>query len=322
MNYNYVVAGNVMLDCVRFADGSEHAQESIGGPATFAYSGVKLWTDEVLQCSNVGADYEPLFKPWIEKNDVITDGFKVICDRCNHSFLVYKEDGTYGAGSTSFDNNEEYKWLKHDAFQDFGYMKTKPEEIAQFTKDHKVKGVYVAQNADLTFWKKLSEIKKRDGFKLMWEIEGPWALKHYLDRVYDIARESVDIFSINIEEAQNLFEAEGDEECIRSLQTMDVDMTLFRVGARGAYIVTKDEAIHLPPAPLGPIIDPTGCGNTSTGGALYAYAEGYDPLMVGIMANISSGQNIRQFGVIPDFKKVRDESFALAHQLYKEYKGE
>ncbi len=42
--------------------------------------------------------------------------------------------------------------------------------------------------------------------------------------------------------------------------------------------------------------------------------------MVGIMANISSGQNIRQFGVIPDFMKVREESFALADELYKQYK--
>ncbi len=322
MKYDYVVAGNVMLDSVRFADGSEHVQESIGGPSTFAYAGVRLWTDAVMQCSNVGADYETLFRPWIEKNEVVTDGFKVVCDRCNHSFLVYKEDGTYGAGATSLDDDEDYKWLRHDAFQDFGYMKTKPEEIGEFTQGKNVKGVYLAQNADLTFWKKLGAIKKRDGFKMMWEIEGPWALKHYLDRVYAIAKENVDIFSINIEECQNLFEVEGDEACIKSLQTLDVDMTLFRVGARGLYVVTKNDAIYLKPAPLEPIVDPTGCGNTSTGGALYAYAEGKDPLMVGIMANISSGQNIRQFGVIPDFKKVRDESYALADKLYKEYKGE
>ena len=219
MHYDYVIAGNVMLDSVRFADGSEHVQESIGGPSTFAYAGVKLWTDAVMQCSNVGADYETLFDPWIKKNEVITDGFKIVCDRCNHTLLVYNENGTYGSGNVSQDD-EEYKWLKHDAFQDFGYMKTKPEEIGEFTKEKNVKGVYLAQYADLTFWKKLGAIKKRDGFKMMWEIEGPWALKHYLDRVYAIAKENVDIFSINIEECQNLFEVGGDEACIRSLQTL------------------------------------------------------------------------------------------------------
>ena len=68
------------------------------------------------------------------------------------------------------------------------------------------------------------------------------------------------------------------------------------------------------------MVDPTGCGNTSTGGALYAYAEGYDPLMVGIMANVASGQNIRQYGVIQDFAKAREEAQAQVQELYAKYK--
>ena len=58
----YVIGGNVMLDTVRFADGSTHMRESIGGPSTFAYSGVKLWTDDVMQVSKVGEDYHTLFE--------------------------------------------------------------------------------------------------------------------------------------------------------------------------------------------------------------------------------------------------------------------
>ncbi len=135
----------------------------------------------------------------------------------------------------------------------------------------------------------------------------------------EICRDAVDIFSLNIEEAQMLFGCQGDEACIRALQELDVDMTLFRVGARGAYVVTRDEAIHLAPAP-GPVVDPTGCGNTSTGGALYAYAEGYDPLMVGIMANVASSMNIRQYGIIPDMLGVREECLKMAEELYRQYK--
>ena len=78
MSYDYVIAGNVMLDKVIFMDGTESGRESIGGPATFAYSGVRIWTDSVIQCSNLGADYETLFRPWIEKNHVVTDGYKIV----------------------------------------------------------------------------------------------------------------------------------------------------------------------------------------------------------------------------------------------------
>lgn len=319
MDYKYVVGGNVMLDTVRFMDGTRSDQEHIGGPATFAYSGIRIWTDEVIQCSNVGADYAELFLPWMKKNNVETVGFKVVCDRSNHSFMAYK-DVSGAPAEMQPDWGEAYKWLKNDAWQDFGYMKTTPEDLEVFTKGKSVKGVYLAQNADRTFWSKLAEIKKRDGFRLMWEIEAPWALKWYLKDIQEIC-EDVDMFSINLAEAQRLFEVESDEDCIKGLRTLPVDITLFRVGNRGLYVVTQESTIYLPPAPVGEIVDPTGCGNTSTGAALYAYGEGYDPLMVGIIANISSGQNIRQYGIIPEFAKIRDESKALASRLYQEYKN-
>ena len=96
-------------------------------------------------------------------------------------------------------------------------------------------------------------------------------------------------------------------------------MTLFRVGHRGAYVVTKEDVIYLPPAP-GPVVDPTGCGNSSTAAALYAYCQGEDPLMVGIMANVTSSINIRQYGVIPDMLAVRNEAYELAQSLYAQYR--
>ena len=36
---DYVIAGNVMIDTVRFPDGRHSDGDHIGGPATFAYSG-------------------------------------------------------------------------------------------------------------------------------------------------------------------------------------------------------------------------------------------------------------------------------------------
>lgn len=312
---DYVIGGNVMLDSVRFADGSTSGRESIGGPATFAYSGVRLFTDSVMQCSKVGEDFHPLFDPWIAKNKIETRGFKVMCENCNHSFLIYFEDGTYGGDPKDKDNF----YGRSDWIQDFGYMKTSPADIGEFTKEGGVKGVYVAQNCDKVFWDDLGAIKARDGFKIMWEIEGPSSYKQFLDKVI-YACQYVDIFSINIQEAQHLFDVEGEEACIRELQKLPVDVTLFRVGKKGLYSVTPDKAYFLPSTPVDREIDPTGCGNTSTGAALFAYGEGYDALMIGIIANCASAQNIRQFGVIPDFDAVRDFAWNQAKELYEEYK--
>ena len=319
MTYEFIAAGNVMLDKVIFSDGTQSGKEHIGGPATFAYSGIRLFTDNVIQCSNVGADYEPIFQPWLRANKVDTRGFKVICARSNHSIMRFKDrSGAYYKEKGEERLSDEEYWLKNDAWQDFGYLKTRPEEISALTQNAHVKGVYLAQNADRTVWEKLGEIRRRDGFKLMWEIEGPWAFKHYLQDIKSICTENIDAFSINIEEAQNLFDCTGDQACIAALQYLDVDLTLFRVGERGAYVVTATDVIYLPPAP-GPVVDPTGCGNTSTGAALYAYAEGMAPLMVGILANVASSMNIRQYGIIPDFAEARTEAETLVNTCLRKY---
>ena len=197
-------------------------------------------------------------------------------------------------------------------------MKTDPDDIGRFTQEGGIKGVYIAQNVDSVFWERMGKIKDRDGFKLMFEIEGVWCEAQYLDMVQNAVK-YCDIFSINVQETRNLFGCESDEDCIAGLRTLPVDITLFRVGERGLYVVTKDEAIYLPPAP-GPVVDTVGCGNTSTGGALYAFCEGKDPLMIGIMANIASAKNIAQFGTIPDLN-ISEECFRMADELYEQYRG-
>jgi len=308
----YIAAGNVMIDVIRFHGQRQISKKHIGGPATFAYSGIKLYTDNVMQVSNVGDDFDQYFREWIAKNGVITDGFKVKCDYCNHSYLVYKEDGTYNA-------DPSIARYRDDWIQDFGYMKTSPEEIGVFTKCGGVKGVYIAQNVDYVFWRKFDELKKRDGFKIMWEIEAPSSYKRYMPAVLN-ALSTADIFSINFKEACNLFGCETEEECIRGIQELPVELTIFRVGEKGLYSISEGKAHYLPTAKIADKIDPTGCGNCSTGGALYAFCEGEDPIMVGIMANVAAAMNIRQYGVMQDFELVRGYAFEKAKEIYREYK--
>ncbi|NLL91843.1 MAG: carbohydrate kinase family protein [Ruminococcaceae bacterium] len=312
---DYLVAGNVMVDIVRFADGSGSDRKNMGGPSVFAYSGVKLWTDSSMLVCKVGEDFYEYFDEWLEKNNVVREGIKVVCDYCNHSFLVYKEDGTYMGDPERFTKERH----RSDWIQDFGYMKTTPEDIGEFSSKYNIKGVYLAQNNDYVWWRKFSEIKKRDGFKFMWEIEAPCCEPNQMEANLN-ALKSTDIFSINVQEACSLFEVDTEEECIEKLKQLPVDVTIFRVGKKGLYSIAGNEVFFLPSAPADRVVDPTGCGNTSTGSAMYAYSEGHDPLMIGIMANVASAQNIRQFGVIPDFDAVREFAYKQAKELYDNYK--
>ncbi len=315
----YIAAGNVMIDRVSFQDGSGSDKDLIGGPATFAYTGIKLWTDNVIQCSRLGADYRPLFEPWIKKNQIDDSSLKVVCEHCNHGGITYQSrSGDIGEISHETGSSRSRTvFQKGTVWEDFGFMKTSPEDIGSLTAKGGVKGVYLAQNCDRVFWEKMRAIKNRDQFLLMWELETSVAYPEFLDAVY-AAADTADFFSLNINEAQRLFQVEGDQACIRELQKLPVAFTLFRVGERGLYSVTPDQAVYLPPAPC-TVVDPTGCGNTSTGAALYACAEGEDPLMAGIMANVASACCINQYGAIPDLLGAREASFAMAQKLYRQY---
>ena len=314
----YIAAGNFILDTVRFPDGSGNDRSSVGGPATFAYTGIKIWTDNVMQCSKVGADYGQFMDEWVKKNNVETKGFKVTCDKC---FTVTMTYGTKdGAPDRPDDASPNRLFVRGTVAEDFGFMKTSPEDIEYFTRGGGVKGIYLSQNCDRVFWDKIRAIKKRDGFKLMWELEGSIAFPEFLENIRYCA-EVPDVFSLNIQEAERLFGVEGEEACIKELQKLPFELTLFRVGSRGLYSVTPDAAYYLPPAPC-TVVDPTGCGNSSTGSALYAYAEGKNPLMVGIMANVASAKNICQYSVIPDMVGIRRECYDLADELYEKYSKE
>ena len=82
-----------------------------------------------------------------------------------------------------------------------------------------------------------------------------------------------------------------------------------------SVVETRDRTVALPEGME--VVDVTGCGNTSTAGACCAWCEGNDPIMTGIMANISANYNLRQIGPYPNFTDdVVREAHAFAQKLY------
>jgi sugar/nucleoside kinase (ribokinase family) len=302
----YIVAGNVMIDSVYFANKSENKNQ-LGGPAIFAYSGVNLWTDNALLVSNVGRDFYDYFNDWIRTNNVSDAGILVKTDYSNHMQLEYIKDGNYV--------NDE-KELVDRVWENLGYLKITPEDIEAHTINGGIKGLYIAQNCDSVIWDKLGVIKERDKFKIMWEIEAPYAKEKYIDKVIH-ALSYTDVFSINLKEAQNLFGTLVEEEIIEQMKQLPTDMIIFRVGERGLYTIHKNKHYFHPTITIGKVIDPTGCGNASTGAALYAYCEYKDPISVGIKANVTAAFNTQNYGVIPDINVIRDRASMIFKEQYK-----
>lgn len=127
-----------------------------------------------------------------------------------------------------------------------------------------------------------------------------------------------DYFSCNLNEASALLgiPASGRRRSSRSCCGCRWSRSSSGWAARGSYALYGNTATFVPAVDIGRPVDPTGCGNCSTGSAMYAYTEGFDPIMTAVMANIAAAYNVLQYGPYPHFtEQTRREAVALAEKL-------
>ncbi|NLL91844.1 MAG: carbohydrate kinase family protein [Ruminococcaceae bacterium] len=293
----YLACGNIMSDAIKSSDGTM-SSFYMGGPAFFALQGIRLFTKDCKLVSRVGADYRDSYGKWMDLHGITQESVKVFADHCTRHIIEHHADGDYS--STSYFGSEN-----------MGFLKTHPDEVDSAVSSE-TRGIYFAHSQEKVIWKKLGDIKEKHGYKMMWELE-PRVIKEDLEKVMQVIS-IPEMFSLNSIEASTLWgiPRDNDEDIINELMKLPVEMTLYRVGKRGAYAVTPSTAEFCPMIDISESVDPTGCGNTSTGAAMWAHTEGYDPRMVVIIANIAAGYNALQKGVYPH---ITDEVMADAVRL-------
>jgi sugar/nucleoside kinase (ribokinase family) len=139
-------------------------------------------------------------------------------------------------------------------------------------------------------------MKQNSDATVMWEIANDATNVDNLSIVKKIAQK-VDILSINLTEAKNLLGMEDFEEIVREFQSWHLKLIFLRRGSKGAIMITPSQSIAVPAESEVKVVDPTGGGNSSSGGVLYGYCEGYDLETCGRMGSISAAMCISQYGV-------------------------
>ena len=280
MGVEYLACGNIMSDRIQSEDGS-YSEWNMGGPAFYALSGMRTWTPQVKLVCKTGADYADSYGRWMDDNGVTRESVRVELEEHTRYTLRYNRDGSFTP-------------TPHFSMEHLGYLKTHADDIDEAAAGCRIKGMYMAHNCDAVVWENLRRIKEKHGLKIMWEIEYAGIYRqqcgisreHMLEKIRNVMQ-TADAWSLNHNEAADLFDLprEDDDAIIRRLQELPIAFTFYRVGARGAYAVTKTAAYFAPSVlPAGPAVDPTGCGNCSTGAAAYAYFQGEEPAMVAAMA--------------------------------------
>ena len=309
---SYIAVGSIIVNHVYFADGRV-VKDLMGGGGLFAFCGIRQYTEDCLLLSGAGSDYPTWFGEWFRRNGIREDGMIVKGDLTSNTDLHYFPDGRWF---------EESIYGREAGIFTFGLYSLVPRDIEPFLQKEKVKGIYVGHKPEVTYWKQMAELRQKYGFKLMCEIGTQDCKAENYDAVVERILPAVDIYSLNRPESFGLFSVDSERAAIAKIQELGVPC-YYRVGKKGAYMVTKDEIAFCPSVHIVPEdqeVDPTGCGNCSTGAAMYAFAEGYDAPMVAIMGSVAAGYTVRQHGPYPDYSRaVMDEAMALCQKLRAEW---
>ena len=332
----YIAEGSTITNRLLFLDGRVKA-DIMGGGGFYAYTALRMCTDDCLFVSSVGKDFDDFYGAWFENNHCSKEGLYFRVEKTEYNELKYFPDGSYIEYSIYGNQFTDEQLL---AMRKEGIMyvpdqdpfvrenrSLKVEDVTRFMDD--AKGLYTSKiltdEATEEFLK-----HKKGGCKIMWEIPssalndvkevygkgGIEALKHYL--------RAVDILSINRNECEFIFEVEGDGQILPLLKDLEIPV-YYRVGTDGAYMVADHKEWFVPmisTVEKEKEIDPTGCGNSSTGAALWAWCEGYDPLMTCVIGNVVASYNVRQYGPYLDMsEEVREEMMTHAKNIYEKLKG-
>lgn len=282
----YLVAGPTIVNDILLADGSEK-QQILGG-SVYCVAGIKLWCDDCLYVSNVGPDFEQYYGAWMDANRLSREGLSFALPHTWYTRLIYGEAGLH---SEVFRYGEKEETLLNEMD-----VITARQIADSCTAD--TQGIYVEAVETSRLWDELDAIRSVCSAKIMWEIPTSAALDP--ERHSNVLKtiEKTDLFSINFPEAKALFGVETRQQAVDRLLALGKPC-FFRVGSQGAYMLADGEAAFAPSVTVGPVVDPTGCGNVSTAAALYGWCEGYTLQKTARLANISAAYNLLQYGPCP-----------------------
>lgn len=305
----YIVTGLNMLDALETADG-KRIPPHMGGIPMYGFAGMRPWTNSIQYVARVGRNFFDLFDPWFTNNGIDPSGLKFVSEETPYNVMKYDEE-----------LNSKYTghFFTGD-WKDSDFWRPQPEDVRPFVGEW-TKGFYLTSGPRPdAIWEGLFELRDKFNFKIMWEPNGSHTFEK--DRQPTLELMSLlDMASFNVTEGYRIFGLSGEEELLDFLRRQKPELILLRCGARGLYTIHGAQAWFIPSAPLPQgerVVDVTGCGNTSTAAACCAWCERNDPLMTGIMANISANFNLRQIGPYPLFNdETMREAKKMAECLYR-----
>lgn len=143
-----------------------------------------------------------------------------------------------------------------------------------------------------------SKIAHDAGRKVALSLSDPFCVDRHRDGFIPFIEEHVDILFANEDEILSLFQVEDFDAAAEKIRGV-VDIAALTRSEKGSVVVTADDTIAVPAAPVEHVVDTTGAGDAYAAGFLAAHTHGRDLETSAKLGGLLAAVIIQQIGARP-----------------------
>jgi sugar/nucleoside kinase (ribokinase family) len=278
---DYVAYSGLIIDDIVLPDGRTFFN-TLGGSATHALVGMRIWSDRLGYFAAVGSDFSRDHRAQLERLGVDLRG------------LIERDGYPTARAWQLFEPEERRVEVFRTDIEDFYRQKVQFEEMPPDFLEARGYHLHfgtLAETAELA--EKLRAVNPTAC--LVWE---PTQLEFTgTGEEFHAVLSQVDLVSPDLGEARQMTGQSTAERMAETLLGWGVQVVALRMGARGSLVATAGGEVYTVPAVPTTVVDPTGAGDAYCGGFLVALGSGVDAAEAGARAAVSASLALEQFGV-------------------------
>ncbi|MCC7021770.1 MAG: hypothetical protein IT338_03030 [Thermomicrobiales bacterium] len=289
---DFVSCSGLIIDDIVLPDGRTHFN-TLGGSATHALAGMRVWAERLGYFAGVGDDLDPAHRERLERFGVDLRG---LITRPGHrtprAWQLFEQDER---------RIEVFRTDVNDFYQIEPSLDEMPPDYLAARGFHLCHGTTPEMTETAKFVR-----GHNPSACIAWE---PTPLQTTgIEEEMRAALAQVDVISPDLSEAREMTGRATEQDAVATLLDWGARLVALRLGARGSRVIAPDGLSLAIPAVPTTVVDTTGGGDAYIGGFLVALTEGLEPHEAGARAAVSASFAIEQFG-IPDFDdKLRQEA--------------
>lgn len=304
---DYVIYGKIIIDSIKLLDGTI-VHEQLGGGGPQSAFGARVWEDKVGLVTRVGTNYPVQARNQLDSIKIDTQGVTHIQDLETLHGMMFYDDNDY-IDVTDDAYNKFMKDLSYKRDEMISRNIILPNDYQNAKAYHLITEF---MDEDMMF----QALKKKEiGAILSLEPLIDYREWSNKEQVIEFLP-NVDIVSPDWPSASGFADSEDPLSVMKWWIKQGVTAVSVRNGRKGSYVwdSINDEIWHVPIVDV-PRVDPTGCGNSYSGGFCVGFEKYKDAKMAGAMGTVSATFMIQLPGLAPytaETKGLRNQYLEIA----------